>query len=433
MVEERSRRWTMDAGGPRRRGMSRATGPAELPSTDSDNRVTPNPRVESLVMNGDIAYFTRADGCLVAVDTADQQIRWTRQAAPGTAGQYPRSPWVCLRGQELLVGGTGLVGYATTTGKPATTYIEPSTTDTVGSSRYWRPVVAPSGEIIATRDAEAVCLDTDGDELWRYQLEPTPVEEIHQETGRSTGEFYHPAADDSSVYLLAEDVVAHVPEPSVEGKIHALGYDGTRRWKTGVAGHVQGGEVASSVTVGDSGVYLSQYSSDGTPMGDGVSRLDKQTGTIEWEHGQSGGQVAYDGTSVFTTDDLNKRVFALEPDSGNIKWNHEVPEGDAQTDSMECDGSVIVDSEYVYAALDGRLILLEKETGRVQDTRRFDHQRPSQFVLSGESLYYGTSNGALYEVARQLSETTPTFCPTCGQDLSALSATNFCPSCGTQL
>jgi len=154
-----------------------------------------------------------------------------------------------------------------------------------------------------------------------------------------------------------------------------------------------------------------------------------------WERDQSGGDLAYDGNLLFTTDIWDKTVAAIDPETGDQIWEYEVPDDTDRSNSISCEGVLVVGTEYAYAALNGSIVVIEKKTGELQDRRVFKHQHLTRFVLHGRSLYYGTKNGFIYEIVENDQQDTGnmSFCPSCGQELTAKLSPRFCPNCGTEL
>jgi len=269
----------MDRGGQERRGACSAPGPTTLSNTSNDEPITPDASVECLATQDQMAYYTQVDGCVVAVDTNASTVKWIRQTAPSAAKTSTHGPWICVDDHRVIVGGIGLAAYDPETGTRMTTYIEPTTETASVSASLWQPIVLSSGDIVATRGNEAVCIDQTGDERWRYELDPSPPEQFNDFPADASGTetFCHPAADDNTVYLLVRNIVAYVPEPSVEGEIHALSHDGEHRWTASRTGHVKApwGSNTSGIAVGDSAIYLAQYALTGTPIGHGVSRFER--------------------------------------------------------------------------------------------------------------------------------------------------------------
>ncbi|WP_254764804.1 PQQ-binding-like beta-propeller repeat protein [Natrinema marinum] len=99
-----------------------------------------------------------------------------------------------------------------------------------------------------------------------------------------------------------------------------------------------------------------------------------------------------DGTVYFGT--YGGTFYALETETGNIRWTSEKPIGTINCDPIVVDGTVMVGD------LRGHLRAFDASTGEQLWTYRTGNAVHSTPVVTDDTIYFGSNDGYIYAIER---------------------------------
>lgn len=180
----------------------------------------------------------------------------------------------------------------------------------------------------ATGTRHVLAIDrTDGSIAWQHDV-PSTVHHLHD---RNTFASSTPAVDAGAVY-----VAWATPERTL---LAAYSHDGTERWSRDLGSFTsQHGFGASPIVVGDRLFLFHEQQGEELPAGatPGTSRLmafDRRTGETLWETPTRTTRVCYsvpclrtaaDGSTELVTCNTGNGIFAVDPETGKIRWQTSV-------------------------------------------------------------------------------------------------------------
>lgn len=415
--------WKAEKFDSRRRSQTPSQGPGAVSPGVAEELLGGPTEVTSLVMADGVLFYATAGGWLYAFDVASGDAVWSQSAADLTHDHSRGGPWLCVVGEFLVVGGTSIAVYRTADGRITNQFGAPPTPDgdsgiNTLSTHEWKPTAVDSNSIIATRQGVARLYSLDGTEHWEYSIDD--------------GRFCHPSADSERVYLLQRQVVGAAPEPIVDGIVHALTLSGESVWDVDIHGHVDRFNDASAPVVGDTGVFIAQEASSGSPTGDGLTRIEKHTGEIDWQR-DGEYHIALGPNVLYATDTYKDHILALDSETGDVNWSQDI---DRHPDSPTVNAtSTTVAGDRLYTYVGQQLCVVDTTSGDVIDTRTFSTFEPVRHIVGNHALFIGTADGYVVKLggADAVPESPDKFCTVCGNNLEEYTDPKYCPQCGHSL
>lgn len=410
--------WKTEKFDSRRKSQTPSRGPDTVSPGVAEQLLGGPTEVTSLVMADGVLFYVTAGGWLYAFDATSEDAVWSQSVADLTHDHSRGGPWLCAVGEFLVVGGTYIAVYRTADGTMTNQFGAPPTGTNTLSRHSWKPMAVDSNSIIATRQGVARLYSLDGTEHWEYAIDD--------------GRFCHPSADSERVYLLQRQVVGAVPEPVVDGTVHALTFSGEPVWNTDIRGHVDRFNEASAPVVGDTGVFIAQESSSGTPRGSRLTRINKHTGEINWQR-DGEYHIALGPDALYATDTYKDRILALDSGTGDVNWSQDIG-GHPDSPTVSATSTTVAGGR-LYTYVGQRLCVADTASGDVIDTRTFSTFEPVRHIVGNHALFIGTADGYVVKLgdANAGPDSLDEFCTNCGNNLKEYTDPKYCPQCGHSL
>lgn len=368
----------------------------------------------SPIVAGDSLFLGSADGALYAIDTRNGSTRWRFQTGVGlTSGpqivQVPQGASVAAKPAS------GPQWPAVSRREIAATPIVDTSTVYVGSRDFsFYAIDALSGQrkwayatggpifkearihanvvIVVSDDGLLYGLDAQTGEK-RWEVDTVPVS---NKTGKRPPTL--PIIQDGTVYVTNWPV-HRVPTPRVSF-IHAIDPSSGRvKWTNEVEGNHPTSPIYAEglIVFSTTEDTLSRKSEDSTAVA--FYAIDAASGRVKWRHetegrGSERAALRLDGRIVIGTD---RRVSALDPQTGAVRWTRTSDAGDVFTHPAGHGGTVLVGTSQ-WARMKGRgeLLALDVSTG----TLRWSSRLGSRFGGRDGGIWVAAAKGdSVYVVA----------------------------------